>query len=302
MSERITNLMAANNMIANIDNDLALVDHTQNELSTGLLIQEPSDNPYGAALSMQLDGQVSAIQGYQTNVTDGLSWSQTASAALQSIYQMGQTVQTLVVEGSNGTEQQDDLTDMAAQVGQMIDAIKQAADTQLNGMYIFSGTATTTEPYATGTGSPDTYNGNNGTLTRSIGPGPESQVTINADLSSVLGSGGGDGLMLDTLNTIETDLTTGNTADLGTQLANLQSNLSSMANLQAVVGATQDRIQMATTRLQSLSTTDQTELGGVQDIDVATATIQYSTEQAGYQAALQVGGNLITQSLLNFLK
>jgi flagellar hook-associated protein 3 FlgL len=302
MTERITNVIAANTMIANINDDLALVDNSQNELSTGLAIQQPSDDPYGAALSLQLDGQVSAIKGYQTNVTDGLSWSETASASLQSIYQMGQTVQTLVVEGSNGTEQQNDLNDMAEQVSQMIDGIKQAADTQLNGMYIFSGTATDTEPYATGTGSSDTYNGNTGTLTRSIGPGPESQVTINADLSSVLGNGGSDGLMLSTLNTIEGDLTSGNTTDLGTQLTNLQNNLASLANLQAQIGATQDRVQMATTRLQSLATTDQTELGGVQDVNMATATIQYSTEQAGYQAALQVGGNLISQSLLNFLK
>jgi flagellar hook-associated protein 3 FlgL len=302
MSERITNLMAAANLIANIDNDLALVDHTQNELSTGLAIEQPSDNPYGAALSLQLQGQVSAMQSYQTNVTDGMSWVQTASAALQSIYQMGQTVQTLVVEGANGTQQQHDLNDMAQQVSQMIDGIKQSADTQLNGMYIFAGTATSTQPWATGTGSADTYLGNTGTLTRSIGPGLESQVTINADLSSVLGSGGSDGLMLNTLETIQTDLQTGNTSDLGTQLQNLQNNLSSLANLQAIVGATQDRIQLATSRLQSLQTSVSTELGGVQDIDVATATIQYSTEQAGYQAALQVGAQLVQVSLLNYLK
>ena len=302
MSERITNLMAAANMIANIDNDLAQLDHTQNELSTGLAIQQPSDNPYGAALSLQLQGQVSAIQSYQTNVTDGMSWVQTASAGLQSIYQMGQTVQTLVVEGANGTEQQHDLNDMAEEVSQMIDGIKQSADTQLNGMYIFAGTATTTQPWATGTGSSNAYMGNTGTLTRSIGPGLESQVTVNADLSSVLGSGGGDGLMLDTLTTIQNDLQTGNTSDLGNQLQNLQNNLASLANLQSVVGATQDRIQLATSRLQSLQTSDATELGGVQDIDVATATIQYSTEQAGYQAALQVGAQLVQTSLLNFLK
>lgn len=302
MSERITNLMAASNMIANIDNDLSQLDHTQNELSTGLAIQQPSDNPYGAALSLQLQGQVSAIQSYQTNVTDGMSWVQTASAGLQSIYQMGQTVQTLVVEGANGTEQQNDLNDMAEEVSQMIDGIKQSADTQLNGMYIFAGTATTTQPWATGTGSSNAYMGNTGTLTRSIGPGLESQVTVNADLSSVLGSGGGDGLMLDTLTTIQNDLQTGNTSDLGNQLQNLQNNLASLANLQAVVGATQDRIQLATSRLQSLQTSDSTELGGVQDIDVATATIQYSTEQAGYQAALQVGAQLVQTSLLNFLK
>lgn len=302
MTERITSLMAASTMIANIDNDAALVDNSENELSTGLSIQQPSDNPYGAGLALSLDSQVSAIQSYQSNVTDGLSWVETASASLQSIYQMGQSVETLVVEAQNGTEQQNDLNDMAQQVQQMINGIKQSADTQLNGMYIFAGTATTVEPYATGTGSSNTYNGNTGSLTRSIGPGPENQVTINANLSSVLGSGGSDGMMLSTLSTIESDMTSGNTNDLGTQLKQLQNNLDSMADLQASVGATQDQVQLASTRLQSLLTTDQTELAGVQDADPAQVTIQYSTEQAGYQAALQVGGNLLTQTLLSYLK
>ncbi len=302
MTGRITDQMESNLLITNIDNDLSALNQTQNELSTGLSIQEPSDNPYGSALSINLNAQITAIQGYSTNITDATAWTQTASAAMQSIYQQGQTVQTLVVEGSNGTLNQSDLTDMAAQVNQMIDGIKQSADTQLNGNYIFAGTATTTTPYATGTGSPNTYNGNTGTVTRAIGPGAGSQVAVNANLSSVLGSGGGDGLMLDTLTDIENDLTSGNQSDLGTQLTKLQANLSQLSDLQAQVGGVQDQIQMASTRLQSLQTTDAQELGGVQDVDMASATILYSTQQAGYQAALQTAAKIEQQSLLNFLQ
>jgi flagellar hook-associated protein 3 FlgL len=301
MTERITNQMAANTLMTNIDNDLDALDNTQNQLSTGLLIQEPSDNPYGAGLSLSLDSQISAIQDYNTNITDGTAWTQTASAALNSIYQMGTTVQTQVVEARSGTEQQDNLDDIAAEVAQLTDAIKEAADTQLNGNFIFAGTATTTQPYAIGAGSADTYNGNNNTISRAIGPGSGSQVVINANLAAVLGSGGTDGLMLSTLNQIQTDLTSGNTTDLGTQLTNLQGNLAQLASLQAQVGTTQDRIQMASTRLQSLQTTDEQELSGVQDVDMSSATIEYSTQQAGYEAALQTGAELVKTSLLSFL-
>jgi flagellar hook-associated protein 3 FlgL len=302
MSARITDGMEANLLITNIESDLSSLDRTQNELSTGLLIQQPSDNPYGTALSLNLDSQISAIQDYTTNITDGTAWSETASASMQSIYQMGQTVQTLIVEGASGTLNQSDRADMAAQVDQMIDGIKEAADTQLNGNYIFAGTATTTQPWAVGTGASNTFNGNTGTLTRSVGPGAGAQVTINADLSSVLGSGGGDGLMLDTLANVKADLLSGNTTDLGTQLTNLQGNLGQLATLQAQVGATQDQLQMASTRLQSLQTTDSEELSGVQDADMAQTTILYSTQQAGYQAALQTAAKIVQQSLLNFLQ
>ena len=43
-------------------------------------------------------------------------------------------------------------------------------------------------------------------------------------------------------------------------------------------------------------------LGNVQDTDMAEATVQFSTEQAGYQAALQSTADIIQTSLLNFLQ
>ena len=75
----------------------------------------------------------------------------------------------------------------AAEINQLIDAIKQEANTQYNGQYIFSGTATNTAPYSTATG--DVYQGNSGAVTRQIGP--NSSLQVNADISSLLGSGQG---------------------------------------------------------------------------------------------------------------
>ncbi len=301
MTERITTQMQANMLLNSLNNDLAQLDNTQNELSTGLAIQQPSDNPFGAGEALLLDGQLAGIQDYTTSINDGLAWTQTSSAALQSIYQMGQAARTLAVEASNGTNNATDLKDMSDQVGQLIDSIKEAADTEYKGMYVFSGTATATEPYAVGPSSPDTYNGNTGTITRAIGPGAASQIAINTNLGAVLGSGGTDGLLLSTLQTIQTDLAGGSTSSLGGQLANLDTNLGQLSSVQADLGATEDQLNIAGTRLQSLQTATSTELASVQDVDMSQASILYSTQQAGYQAALQSGAQLVQNSLLSFL-
>jgi flagellin-like hook-associated protein FlgL len=58
---------------------------------------------------------------------------------------------------------------------------------------------------------------------------------------------------------------------------------------------------MASSRLTSLSTSAQTDLANVEDTNMAQATVQFSTEQAGYQAALQSSADIIQTSLLNFL-
>jgi flagellar hook-associated protein 3 FlgL len=300
MTEQITTQMQANTMLANLNSDLTQLDKTQNEMSTGLSIQQPSDNPYGTALSMQLNTQISAMNSYTSNINDGTAWANTASASLQSIQQMVERVRELVVEGANGTNSQSDLDDDADEVGSLIDGIKQDADTQYNGQYIFSGTATTTEPYQSGTN--DAYQGDTGAISRAIGPGTTLQV--NANLSSVLGSGtaANDGGLLDTLRTVVSDLQSGNSTALSSDLSSLDTNITSLESVQADVGAAQDRLSMASSRITSLQTTDQTELANVQDVDLGQASINFSTEQAGYQAALQSTADIVQTSLLNFLQ
>ena len=116
-----------------------------------------------------------------------------------------QRVRELVVAASNGSNSQTNLQSYAAEVKQLIAAVKQEANTQYNGQYIFAGTANVA-PYQTATG--DLYQGNSGPasqIMRQIGPG--TSVQVNVDLSSVLGNGsagagGADGKLIDTLNTV----------------------------------------------------------------------------------------------------
>jgi flagellar hook-associated protein 3 FlgL len=304
MTMRITAQMVDTANLATINNDLDQLDQTQEELSTGYAINQPSDNPYGESEALSLNAQVSAYKSYQTNIDSATSWSQSTSAGLQSIQSVINSVQSLTTESANGTMNQTDLADAAQQVLEYIGELKQTADTQYDGSYIFAGTATSTAPYQEGTSDPDTFAGNTDSISRAIGPG--TTLAVNANLSAVLGNGvPGDGGLLSTMRAIYNDMTGasgGSQSDLGNQLTALQSNLSSLEVVQAQVGATQDRLSMAATRITSLQQTDTTQLGDIEDTDVAQATLQFSTEQAGYQAALQSTAAIVQQSLMNFLQ
>jgi flagellar hook-associated protein 3 FlgL len=323
MTERITSQMVGNSTIASIESDLNQLSQTQEDLSTGFQINSPSDNPYGAALSISLNGQVSAYSAYQSNVTQGTAWAESASTSLESIQQTTQTVRELVVEASNGTMSASDQADAAQEVLQYMSQIKQSADSQYDGSYIFSGDDVSQEPYDTAAtaadpSTEDQFSGNTNSIDYAIGP--STQVQVNANLYSVLGDGQGSGGaftpsstpgqpgtggLLATMRTIYNDLTGtngGTQSDLGNQLTNLDSNLSSLESVQATVGATQDSLQMASSRLTSLSTSAQTDVGDVEDTDMAQATVSFSTEQASYQAALQSAADIIQTSLLNFLQ
>jgi flagellar hook-associated protein 3 FlgL len=237
-------------------------------------------------------------------VTDGTGWAQAANTSLSDVTNAVQRIRELVVQASNGTQNQADMSADAAEVNQLIDQIKQDANTQYNGQYIFSGSATTTSPYQPG--SNDAYAGNTGQVTRQIGP--NSSLAVNADLSSVLGTGqttpgqpAGDGKLLNTLRNIADAMQSGNAGPLSSSLSALDSNLGSLTGLSANMGATTDRLQMAASRIQSLQASDTQSLSDVQDADMAKTEVDYSTEQAALTAALQAGAHIVQQSLMDFL-
>ena len=92
---------------------------------------------------------------------------------------------------------------IVTELNQLIDSIKTDGNTQYAGRYIFSGTATNTQPYQLG--ATDTYSGNTASITREIGAGV--QVAINQPGSSVIGDGSSG--LLSTLREIVNDLKSG---------------------------------------------------------------------------------------------
>ncbi len=303
MSERITSTMMAGTTLADINAALNGMQRSESELASGKSIQQPSDNPYGAARAIELQSSIDGMSSYASGAQDGISWTQTASSALNNINEVTQRVRELLVQASNGVNNATDRTAIAEEVDQLAATVKQDANTQYAGQYVFSGTLTSTPPYKAG--AEDEYQGNAGQVTRTIGP--NASLAINANLSTVLGNGqeSGDGKLLDTLRTISQHLRSGAPAEVAalgsTDLKNLDSNLQALSTLQAGVGATTAQMRIAASRIEDLQVTAAKVLSNTQDADLAKVSVAYSSEQAAYNAALRAGASIVQTSLLDFL-
>jgi flagellar hook-associated protein 3 FlgL len=304
MNDRITPAMVTSSTLNDLNASLAALERTTDELSSGRTILEPSDNPYGASRIIDLQSQLDGLSSYESDAQDGISWENTASSAMSSMSEVVQRVRELLVQGANGTYNQSDLDTMAQQVEQLTESIKQDANTQYAGQYVFSGTATTTAPYEQG--EKDEYHGNAETVSRAIGPG--ASVTITTNISTLLGNGEAseDGKLLDTLRTIAKDMRGGTAEDqaaLGsTDLQKLDANIETLTQLQATAGSTIDQLQTALTRNEDLQTSITEALSNTDDTNIAAASIAYANEQAAYGAALRAGASIVQESLLNFLQ
>lgn len=304
MIGRITNQMSSQMTLSGIQSALDRLDTTQEQLSTGKRINQPSDDPSGTGLTLQLNTQLSNLNTYSNNVTDATGWTTASTSAMTDMTNAVQRIRSLTVEAANGSQNPADMQASAQEVNQLIDEIKQDANTQYNGQYVFSGSATGTAPYQSGTN--DAYAGNTGTVSRQIGPG--TSLTINANLGSVLGSGqttsgqpAGDGLLLNTLRNISDSMQSGDSSALNSDLTSIDSNFNALTGVAAQTGAVQDRLQMAASRIQTLQASDTQVLSNTRDADMASTEISYSTQQAALTAALQAGASIVQQSLMNFL-
>ena len=307
MSTRITNAMTQRGVLSDLTSIANRLSNTQRKMSSGKDIEKPSDDPFRANRAMTIRSDLEGIAQYKRNIGEAQAWQSSTETALSNMTDITQRVRELVVQGSNDTLGPTERQAIAAEVDQLAEALKQEANTQYAGRYVFAGTTDQTQPYAQG-GS-DAYQGNTAAIARSIGPGVSLQVNVTAD--QILGSGqptppaAGDGKLLNTLRDIAQHLRGGTPADMDalrtTDLKNLDANLDGLSGIRAQVGATTNRLETASSRFDQLEAAAQSQLSETEDADMAKVLTDFSMQQSVYQAALKSGANIVQASLLDFL-
>jgi flagellar hook-associated protein 3 FlgL len=212
-----------------------------------------------------------------------------------------------VQAGSDSTDQTS-RDSIAAELGQLIESIKQNASATYRGSYLFSGGETGLRPYQPG--ADDSYHGDQGGLdpavpgiVREIGPGVT--LTINTVGEQVLGGGqaAGDDKLLHVLRDAVDHLRAGDGAPLrGTDLTRLDASLDSLLEVRAANGARTNRLEAAMTRLGEVEESAVRQLSSVEDADIAETLIHLNSQTAAYQAALRAGASIIQSSLMDFLR
>ena len=184
---------------------------------------------------------------------------------------------------------------MASEVSSIRDRLVQLANSKDgSGNYIFAGTATSTTPF-TVSGNSLVYNGDQGKVKVESAPGQ----TMDLSLPSM------DSFFKTTYNDLTTTLTALQNNDQSTlsntSLAKIQSDLQSVNLTQGEIG---NRTR-AVTDLQSDNTRRITELttnvSGIQDVNMAQAITDYQGAQTAYQAALQMAGQGMKLSLMDYI-
>jgi flagellar hook-associated protein 3 FlgL len=297
-----TPTIMADQMISGLNADEAQQATDEEQLSTGNTINQPSDNPAGAAYLLQLNANLARSQQYASNATDGAGWlslgTSTVNQVLSALQQAQQVVES--VSGANLGNQPGATQALADQVTSIQQELINLANTNYGGQAIFAGTGNVAQAYD----SNGNYVGGGTAPTRTVAPGVQVAIGVTGDQifgtgnSGLLGSNG-------ILAQIVQDLQTGTTASINnvstTDLQALQQATAQVSSQAAVLGANYQRVQAFSQQATSTQQVLQTQMSGIDSTNVAQVTTQLTESQQSFQAALWATSQLSQDSLVQFL-
>ena len=289
-------------------------DRLQSEVSTGLSVQAPSDNPEAMESTLDdLSSQAAQTQ-YSTNISTLQTHATAVYNAMDSLQNIISQADQTATSASNGTLSQADLTNYASQVKQYLQSALSVANTQdsTTGQYLFGGTASTSPPFtATTDASGDitgvTYQGNTSVNQVPIANG----TTVSVDVPGANTTDSGPrGLFTDSqsgadlfnlLIALQNDLTSGDTSAIATDSANLQKDEANLTYQVANNGSVQTRLNTAATFATNQATALNTSITNSSGANMVQTMVQLNQAQTSYQAALQSSAQIMQLSILNYL-
>jgi flagellar hook-associated protein 3 FlgL len=298
-------------------NSLASQQYTlQNQVSTGLSVSKPSDNPTAMANTLNYLANQSTQTQYSANIATLQTRATNVDGVLQSLQTISSRAGEIATSAGSATNSQSDLNNYADEVNQLINQVVNAANTKdpSTGKYLFGGTASTSAPFTTTTDANGqvtgvTYNGNSSVNQAQIGAG----LTASADIPGANTSGTGPrGLITDSasgadflnhLISLRDNLTSGNTTAItNTDSANLQKDENNIAYQVANNGVIQNQLTTASSFASSNSTSLSQMISNSSSADLMNTMVQLNQAQTSYQAALQSGAKIMQLSLLNYIQ
>ncbi len=270
------------------------------QISTGQLINMPSDNPAGAATLVENLSEQNQTDQFLQNTSSVEGLLQTADSTLSSLVESLNQAISLGVQGASSTVSLEDQQQIAQQVQGIQTQVLQLANTSYQGNYIFAGTATTTVPFTANSSAPDgvTYNGNNNTNSVEIAEGRSIQTNLSG--AQIFQGSGGD--VMGSLQQLVTALQSGNTTNIGAATNQVSTALNYVSQQRVFYGSAMDQLTSNQSFLQQEQVNLQSQENTVDGVNMAQAATNLSQAQVTQNATLAALAKIIPVTLLNYLQ
>lgn len=257
----------------------------QERATSGLRVQEPSDDPLASARASTLDADVARADGHLRAATSAADDLQGAESALSGAGELMMRLKEIALEQANGTVAPEQRAAAAAEVRSLREAMLGFANTSVGGRYVFGGYADDSPPFdAAGAYSGDV-------AARSLEVAPSVRVPVGISGDRAFGASGGTDVFA-VMSQLETALSSNDVPTIQASLGGLDAAASQLVNARAQVGSALETVDIATAtsqRLRDRATSEKTDLVGA---DQATSYLEFMRAQSTMQEAIALASHL----------
>ena len=294
MTMRVAQSEIYRNYLNNIETLNESLDTVSRQVSSGKKLTQLKDSPLSSAELVAENDQISEIDQYQSNISTGSYFLQTADSTLNEVNNLVNSVYSQGSNAASDSVSSEARSQMAVQVRSLRDQIYALANTQVRGRYLFSGSAVLKQAFSI-SGDDVTYGGSSATSSVTIDDGG---MTVS---DNIVGSAAFDSVFA-SIGTLATAMDGNDTTGIQSALSQVSSALSDLNQTRQQIGTNLTLLNNTTSSLSSRETNVKNRQSALEDADMAAAAVQLGQTQTALQTTISAAGKILTQNnLFDFL-
>jgi len=172
---RITQNLLSDRSLLNLQNNLSYILKLQERLSTGLSMNNASDNPLDFPVALNLRSDIMSGRQFVSNVDYATTDLELTETTLGSVTEVLKKARDLALQGATDFSPEARVA-VAYEVGEILNQVIDLSNTNYNGKFLFAGSQTQTKPFESVDGT-IRYKGDDATRQTLIGT--QSKIGIN---------------------------------------------------------------------------------------------------------------------------
>lgn len=293
--QRVTQNMLTRQSIGSLQTGLSRLAKLQEQMSTGRVLNRPSDSPTDTTSAMRIRSSIADVQQYSRNANDGDGWLTQIDSALTNANDQVLRARDLALQGANSGSMGPTAREaLAAEVDQIRGGLIDTANSNYLGRPVFGGVTAGPKAYdASGT-----FVGTSGAVNRTVAEG--TSIRVDVDGQQVFGPAGNS--LFDHLAALSNALRAGDQTAISASLTTLDADRDRITTTQTDVGTRQIRVESAIQAADDNTLKLKSQLSTVENVDLPKVIVDLQMQQTAYQASLAATSKVMQPSLLDFLR
>lgn len=300
---RVTEQRSTNLAIYNIQQNREKLADLENKIASGLAVSRPGENPIATEQIMNANSLLDGIEMFQDNIKTADLWYSIADSALKGMGEFLDSIKGIAYSLNNGTTELSARTTAVTTLQQFRDQLKQLANTQFDGQYIFAGFNSNQPPFDL-TDPTHAYAGTDDAVMMEIDAGVK--VRVNYSGGQILRGGnppGSSGVdVLTVIDNVINALQTNNVPALQAELPNLNAAFDQVQTTRSDLAGRQLRVKSTSKVHDVVQKNLKDVVGSWQNLDYAKAITLLNTQKTAFEATLAATAKISQISLLDYLK